>query len=102
MIQSTGRSRELKRRRPSGAARTSERLAHVAVMSEPRGLLRLALGFRPGAPVARHQEQFACRGPDPDAVVQQAVLEVHHGPRRGLLAEVPFVHPIEAAFLGSA
>ena len=36
----------------------AQRLTDIAVMSELRGLLWVALGFRPGAPDVRHQKEF--------------------------------------------
>ena len=36
----------------------AQRLTDIAVMSELRGLLWVALGFRPGAPDLRHQKEF--------------------------------------------
>jgi hypothetical protein len=41
-----------------------------------------------------------CRGPDPEAVIQQSMLEVHNRPRHGLLAAVHLMKPIEAAVFG--
>jgi hypothetical protein len=65
---------------PGGARSLLARLTAVSVVIELRGLLRVALGFSPGTPVVRHQEQLKWRGPEPHAPGQQALLDRHNRP----------------------